>query len=150
MICVKHYGDPSLIYFHDWWLYLVVAAFGVVHFDPEPTVLYRQHGGNVLGMGSGIRRYWTMLRFLRRNDFVWIMFNQIENFRAVHGSRIRPEQLAIVEKYYNPHRLGSVLRLILSPRRNKRRLLDEVLMRGLLTLAIVPGRGVLPKQVKRD
>lgn len=38
---------PSL---HDWWSYLVVAAAsGRVVADPEPTVLYRQHGGNAVG-----------------------------------------------------------------------------------------------------
>jgi glycosyltransferase involved in cell wall biosynthesis len=35
---------------HDWWCYiLVTGAGGRVIFDPEPTVLYRQHGGNLVG-----------------------------------------------------------------------------------------------------
>ncbi|GAC1337295.1 MAG: glycosyltransferase [Acetobacteraceae bacterium] len=35
---------------HDWWSYLVVAASGGrVIADPTPTVLYRQHGGNLVG-----------------------------------------------------------------------------------------------------
>ena len=35
---------------HDWWAYLVVtAAGGRVLIDDEPTVLYRQHGGNAVG-----------------------------------------------------------------------------------------------------
>ena len=146
---VRQFGDPALIYFHDWWLYLVTAAFGVVHFDPEPTALYRQHGGNVLGMGSGVRRYWTILRFLRSNDFVRIMFNQIENFRAVHGGTIRPEQLSIIDRYYDPHSRSSVLRLIFSTKRNKRRLLDEVLLRGLLAFSVVTGRRVFSGQANR-
>ncbi len=36
---------------HDWWAYLVVtAAGGRVLIDDEPTVLYRQHGGNAVGV----------------------------------------------------------------------------------------------------
>jgi glycosyltransferase involved in cell wall biosynthesis len=36
---------------HDWWSYLVVtAAGGRVLIDDEPTVLYRQHGGNAVGV----------------------------------------------------------------------------------------------------
>ncbi len=35
---------------HDWWSYLVVAAAGGrILVDPEPAVLYRQHGGNLVG-----------------------------------------------------------------------------------------------------
>ena len=35
---------------HDWWAYLLVAAAGgVVIADPEPTILYRQHGRNAVG-----------------------------------------------------------------------------------------------------
>ncbi|MFC7473450.1 glycosyltransferase [Dankookia sp. GCM10030260] len=35
---------------HDWWAYiLVTGAGGRVLFDPEPALLYRQHGGNTIG-----------------------------------------------------------------------------------------------------
>ncbi|HYZ64463.1 MAG TPA: glycosyltransferase [Acetobacteraceae bacterium] len=35
---------------HDWWSYLVVAAAGGrIVADPTPTVLYRQHQGNLVG-----------------------------------------------------------------------------------------------------
>ena len=35
---------------HDWWSYLLVTgAGGAVIADPEPTLLYRQHGGNLVG-----------------------------------------------------------------------------------------------------
>ena len=45
---------PSL---HDWWSYLVVtAAGGQVVFDGEPTVLYRQHGGNAVGAPASRRK----------------------------------------------------------------------------------------------
>ncbi len=36
---------------HDWWAYLIVtAAGGVVLIDDTPTVLYRQHSGNAVGV----------------------------------------------------------------------------------------------------
>lgn len=45
---------PSL---HDWWSYLVVAAAGGrIVADPEPTVLYRQHGANAVGAPPSKRR----------------------------------------------------------------------------------------------
>lgn len=35
---------------HDWWIYqIVTGAGGDVLYDPEPQVLYRQHGQNLIG-----------------------------------------------------------------------------------------------------
>ena len=49
---------------HDWWSYLVVtAAGGAVVWDDAPVVLYRQHGGNVVGAPSSRgHRAWAAMR----------------------------------------------------------------------------------------
>lgn len=44
---------PSYAVMHDAWLYLVIAGTGIVHYDPELVVRYRQHGGNSVGVGRG-------------------------------------------------------------------------------------------------
>lgn len=41
---------PHKAYAHDWWIYLVVSAFGEVLYDQRSTMLYRQHGKNVFGV----------------------------------------------------------------------------------------------------
>ncbi len=40
---------PPEAIMHDWWLALVASAVGEIHWTKEPTVLYRQHGGNDTG-----------------------------------------------------------------------------------------------------
>lgn len=40
---------PNFTVMHDWWLYLTASALGKVYFDETPHILYRQHGGNVVG-----------------------------------------------------------------------------------------------------
>jgi len=47
---------------HDWWLALCAAAFGEVMFLDEPTVLYRQHGSNVVGAHGLPERARTILQ----------------------------------------------------------------------------------------
>ena len=44
---------PDYAVMHDAWLYLVVSGVGRVVYDPEVGVLYRQHPGNVVGIGRG-------------------------------------------------------------------------------------------------
>lgn len=60
---------------HDWWTYQVVTgAGGVVIFDSEPMVLYRQHGRNLTGPHRGARARLRRLadlaggKFSRRSD----------------------------------------------------------------------------------
>lgn len=40
---------------HDWWLYLLITgAGGVMIYDPQPTILYRQHDQNKVGANRRI------------------------------------------------------------------------------------------------
>ena len=47
---------PDVTPMHDWWLGLCAAAAGVVAFVAEPTVQYRQHGGNTIANKGFWRR----------------------------------------------------------------------------------------------
>lgn len=50
---------------HDWWCALAVTGCGGrLLFDPQPSLLYRQHGGNLVGGGVG--RLDRMRRMLGR------------------------------------------------------------------------------------
>jgi glycosyltransferase involved in cell wall biosynthesis len=137
-------ADAAQIHFHDWWLYLVVAAFGRVVYDRHPTVRYRQHGANVIGMGAGFGRYRAILHFLRDTNWVHIMFAQIEHFRVVHGARLDPGQRELLRRFFNPLDSRATARLLLSPRLFQQSLLGEALFRMLLLACITTGKGLLP------
>lgn len=52
---------------HDWWAYqMVTGAGGTAIYDPEPTVLYRQHGANMIGANdtalAGFHRITQVMR----------------------------------------------------------------------------------------
>ncbi|MGQ0565154.1 MAG: glycosyltransferase [Gemmobacter sp.] len=55
---------------HDWWAYLLVTGAGgtVVH-DDQPTILYRQHGGNAIGSNDGTGARLRRLRQVVAGDF---------------------------------------------------------------------------------
>lgn len=94
---------------HDWWLYQIITACGgMVLRDAQPVLLYRQHGGNVIGANQSIRaklsRVWLVMgrRFAR--------WNQI-NLAALAASRHRfTPQAQVTLDHYAAARQSSVLR----------------------------------------
>jgi len=55
---------------HDWWIYIVTSAVeGNVVYDPEPHLLYRQHGRNLVGGNTSLRSSLNRLLKLRDGHF---------------------------------------------------------------------------------
>lgn len=63
--------------FHDWWIYQVITgAGGVVGFEPEPLVYYRQHGHNHLGHHGAIRGRAARLNMIVQRQYArWLDAN---------------------------------------------------------------------------
>lgn len=50
---IENLGNQEIVS-HDWWCYQIVSgANGVVYYDPEPRIMYRQHGANLVGSNNG-------------------------------------------------------------------------------------------------
>lgn len=90
---------PEKCLAHDWWIYLVVSAFGCVIFDGVPHIKYRQHGGNVIGASSSFvknsinrtRRFFGSLRHNKTSL-------QVAEFNRIFKSTMTPAQIACVNK----------------------------------------------------
>jgi glycosyltransferase involved in cell wall biosynthesis len=84
---------------HDWWLYLLVTgAEGRVRYDPEPTVCYRQHGGNAQGSNRGF-----VARVRRCAE---LLGGRMRSWNAAHGAALdalgpvlAPEHRARLARY---------------------------------------------------
>jgi hypothetical protein len=141
-------GVPPRVRFHDWWLYLVVSAFGSVVFDDQPTLLYSQHADNQIGHGAGwLGRQRRIVRFLLRHDWVGILLGQVQELMRHFGSTLPPAERALVTKYFDvqPGRAVPTWRLVFSPRRWRKDLVSELALRLLLAahrlrLWPLPGR----------
>ncbi|WP_441228931.1 glycosyltransferase family 2 protein [Tardiphaga sp. 20_F10_N6_6] len=58
---------------HDWWTYQVVTGVGgLAHYDPWPSLKYRQHGNNLVGSNIGLRaRLIRMAAFANGRVVMW-------------------------------------------------------------------------------
>src|SRR5262245_27984658 len=83
---------PKRAIFHDWWCYLVVSALGLVFYDPEPSILYRQHGQNAVGatvsfLGRTMRKVGRQLV----QDSLGLILAQAGEFSEHFHSRLSTE-----------------------------------------------------------
>jgi glycosyltransferase involved in cell wall biosynthesis len=88
-------------FMHDWWIALLTCAFGNAAYLSEPSVLYRQHQGNVLGAGQRAKdRLIPRWRFHAMRRIQWENSErQAEAFLAVHGDALGQEQRRLLEAY---------------------------------------------------
>ncbi|MDG1530736.1 MAG: glycosyltransferase [Paracoccaceae bacterium] len=55
---------------HDWWVYqLITGAGGLVHFDTNPGLLYRQHAENVIGASGDWRARAVRFKMILAGQF---------------------------------------------------------------------------------
>ena len=136
------------MHFHDWWLYLVVSAFGTVVYDNQPALLYRQHGGNAIGHGAGwLGRQWVVLRFLLRNDWVGILQSQVGAFLKHYGDSLPTHTRDWILRYFDTSASEGAprWRLVFTARRWRQSLVGDIALRVLLVarklrLWPLPGR----------
>lgn len=127
---------PRDVPMHDWWIYLVVSAFGEVLYDPEPRILYRQHAGNVVGAARGpVGRLATKAVRLIRRGFSLPSAGQAREFRRIYGAQLDTEKRAKLDRFLDARgswaeRLGFILRSDV----NYQSSLDNAVFKGLFLL----------------
>ncbi len=104
---LRQAGENVLAVTHDWWAYMVVTGCGgQVHYDPYPTVRYRQHENNLIGSNQSWRaraqRMKLLLqgRFRRWNDANLASLNEIREL-------LTPENRELLDRFAEA-RSGSV------------------------------------------
>ncbi|ALM87175.1 glycosyl transferase family 2 [Bordetella sp. N] len=110
-------GPDLKVVAHDWWTYVAIsAADGVVVYDPQPSLLYRQHGSNLIGSNNGWGARLLRVRLLLRGQLRgWID----ENMAGIR--RIAPKLSVTNRQVFDAFlsaRDGGPLRRILNLKRS--------------------------------
>lgn len=123
-------GDVQM---HDVWCYMICTAFGHVVFDPQPTMIYRQHGRNYIGAGaSPWHRFISKLRHQVRGGSGTRLRRQAALFREIYGDALQREQRAVLDRFIKRPGPGGSLRTALDRRLWRQFPLDDLAMRFLI------------------
>jgi glycosyltransferase involved in cell wall biosynthesis len=77
---------------HDWWMYQLVSAVGgAIHYDPQPTLRYRQHSGNLIGSNLGWSARFVRIRMMLKGRFSDWNSKNIAALRRVPAQLIIPQ-----------------------------------------------------------
>jgi len=105
-------GAQLPVVVHDWWTYMLVTGCGgQVFYDATPSLRYRQHDGNVIGMNDSwlarIKRLGMQWqgRFRQWND---IHIDALRNLEH----RLTPENRAILKRFVELREMSLLPRLL--------------------------------------
>jgi glycosyltransferase involved in cell wall biosynthesis len=110
-------GSDLEVVAHDWWTYLAIsAAGGRIIYDPEPSLLYRQHGGNLIGSNQGLGARITRLRLLMRGQLrSWIDANVAGLRRILAHLPVEQRQIFLE---FDASRHGGIVRRLVGLKRS--------------------------------
>lgn len=121
---------------HDAWAYLVLAGCGVVVFDPEPRLLYRQHSANVIGVyDSRWQELRDRLRRQVRSGGDRALTAQAEEARRLFEGDLTAAARGVLDRFLDSGRtLPGRVRYALRPDVARHSVAEDVVVRVLYLL----------------
>ncbi|MBD5802554.1 putative glycosyltransferase EpsE [Azoarcus sp. Aa7] len=97
---------------HDWWSYMVVTGCGgYVHYDCYPSLRYRQHGFNLVGMNATWGARFKRIRMLWRGRFRNWNDGNIAALRTLQN-KLTPKNREILDHFAKARDMSLISRLI--------------------------------------
>ena len=96
---------------HDWWTYLVASGCGgLVFYDTFPSLRYRQHQDNLVGMNSSWRARFQRIRLLWQGQFKEWNENNTTGLLKLY-ERLSPENRNVLDQFCAARQESLILRL---------------------------------------
>lgn len=106
---------PEGVIMHDWWLLLVALSLGRVAYIDEPTLAYRQHGGN--SIGAKRINLFSASKTMRSIKLANTTIRKTTMQAGLFLDRYRPllsnEQIKILKTYSTLYEYGPIKRRLL-------------------------------------
>jgi len=105
-------GSELSVVSHDWWIYqLVSGAGGTVLYDLQPSILYRQHGQNLVGESTSSKaRLLRLGQMLRGRLQLWMDINLQALLQVKH--LLTEENRDLLDELINLRQQSCVRRLV--------------------------------------
>lgn len=100
---------------HDWWIALTAACFGKIEYIKEPSILYRQHEGNVVG-ATKVNSIGFIIKRLCGSNHVRETLNmsmvQAETFAKYYSELLSDEQKKTIIRFASLKRKNKITKVV--------------------------------------
>jgi glycosyltransferase involved in cell wall biosynthesis len=104
---LRQSGEKIPVARHDWWTYLVVTGCGgQVFYDPYPSLRYRQHNNNLIGMSRCVDRIILTLH----GCFRTMVDNNIQSLKTLENRLISRNQ-EVLDRFVRAREMSLLPRL---------------------------------------
>jgi hypothetical protein len=130
-------GIPTDTVMHDAWIYLVVSAFGAIHYDSEPQVLYRLHGRNAIGWNATLGRRIKRFAAAGMSSYFAGQLRQASELQTLYGSTLPGDKCEVLERFMALGSAGIMARFRYAWRPDvyRQQPLDDLLMRAAMVVS---------------
>ncbi len=95
---------PEKAIMHDWWITLISSAFGIIDYIQEPTILYRQHTHQDIGIARySIKNIYS--KFIKNPKNAISSFyktiEQAKDFLKIYKDVLSQQQIDLLTSYIN-------------------------------------------------
>lgn len=91
---------PTKARYHDWWVALIAASMGKIGYVNEGTLLYRQHGGNIVGGDDFASYVKNRLSSLHdQKEALRSLYRQAEEFETIYQELLSEESSLIIKRF---------------------------------------------------
>lgn len=126
--------NPKNVFYHDWFMGMIVTAFGTWHFSDQVDAAHRVHGENTSAVSLASKL--PLLKKLLTGDLYYE--RQAIEFKRVFGARLQEKDRRVLELFdLRSHRLRKAVVKVLFPRRWNPRPLEECAIRFLMLIGRV-------------
>lgn len=128
---------PRFALIHDWWLYLVVSAFGEMAYDNRTYIKYRQHDANFIGGEPGFIRHFVrrLKRFLGPTNHEFTITKQAAEFLRCFGPHLKVrDREVLLSLLASKKNYLSRCQYALNPGVKRQSAFDQALFRCLIML----------------
>ena len=109
---LREAGEATPVITHDWWAYMVVTGCGgKVFYDSYPSLRYRQHDGNLVGMNATWAARFKRIRMLWEGRFKNWSDSNIAGLRKLQH-KLTPENQDTLERFANARQMSLIPRLL--------------------------------------
>jgi len=125
-------------FFHDQWTYMICTALGNIIYVNEPLVRYRRISESVTAEGRGFVYLlkWRIKKLVFGNGFKKLK-NQILDFKKLFYNDVSKDKQKLLNLFTEKYNLKNAIKKFIYPKRFRRRLLDEIMVRILFLFGVL-------------